>query len=224
MMTARCILEMGCILMLLAGCAGEPDVISAPNSVSQQDYVPVYVQQIHECERDSNDLQYDLIYLDEDEIPELVVARPGYEVSVYTCHAGELYTVLDHWGYGAMGNPGYEYIPKQNVIRNDNADLAGAILYVWYGRVNEDHEIESCYEQPFSSWSFRDTNHNGWMDEDEMEESQRFYYWGDVELTQAEYDAYMIQGDYEWIEGRVTAQEILEELRDIGSANPESGQ
>ncbi|MCM1124759.1 MAG: hypothetical protein NC416_19465, partial [Eubacterium sp.] len=71
---------------------------------------------------------YDLIYVDEDEIPELVSGLNGYYVNLYTYEDGTLYKLMDDWAYGAMGNAGYEYAPGDNSIRNYNADYAGAIM------------------------------------------------------------------------------------------------
>lgn len=196
-------------LLLLGGCTnGSTGVMNE----EQAAYIQEYIDKIRACEKDAADLQYDLIYLDEDEIPELVVGQTGYDVSVYTFSSGKLYTIIAHWPYGAMGNAGYEYIPKKNVIRNENADLAGAILYTSYDRVNEDHEIESYYEKTLSSWAFRDINHNYAIDDNEPITEDRYYYYGDQEITAEEYEAYFMLGEYHWLQGSKDASEILAEL------------
>lgn len=85
---------------------------------------------------------FDLIYFDEDDIPELTVGVNGYYISMYTYDDGTLYRVMDQWGYGAMGNPGYDYSPGKNSLRNYDADMAGAIMNTTYMMMNAQHEME----------------------------------------------------------------------------------
>lgn len=78
-------------------------------------YQEAYMAMLALCEL-SNDanLTCDLIYVDDDDIPELAVGYTGYWVSMYTYHDGKVSTLMDRWAYGAMGNVGYEYIPRGN--------------------------------------------------------------------------------------------------------------
>lgn len=177
------------------------------------DYAQAYADTINQWEKEAEGLTYDLIYLDEDEIPELVVGHTGYWVSMYTYSAGTLYTVMDCWGYGAMGNHGYEYIPYGNVVQNYNGDLAGAIMKEFYGRMNESHEIESYYEESLSMWMFKDVNNNYQIDEDEWQEGENYYYYGEDELTAEEYHSFLIPGDYQPIVGEKTAAEMALQLQ-----------
>lgn len=177
------------------------------------DFAQAYADTINQWEKEAEGLTYDLIYLDEDEIPELVVGHTGYWVSVYTYSGGTLYTVMDDWGYGAMGNHGYEYVPKKNVVRNYNGDLAGAIMKEFYGKINENHELESYYEEGLSMWMFKDTNHNYQMDEDEWHEGEMYYYYGEDELTEDEYEAFQISGAYQYLEGTKTVSEMRAQLQ-----------
>lgn len=197
-------------LFLLGSCA---NCNVSGQTQEKADYLQAYVDQINACEEDVDNLEYDLIYLNEDDIPELVVDKTGYEVSIYTYSSGELYTIMDHWPYGAMGNAGYEYIPRKNVIRNYNADLAGAIMYISYDRVNENYEIESYYDAALSSWSFRDSNHNYFMDENEPVTAERFHYYGEKEITAEEFDTYMIRGKYAMVQGKMCASEMIATLQ-----------
>lgn len=50
------------------------------------------------------------------------------------------------------------------------------------------------------------------IDEGEEISEEPFYYYGDTELTEEEYAAYKIEGEYEWISGDKTAEEILKLL------------
>ena len=40
---------------------------------------------------------YNLIYFNDDDIPELVVGVNGYYTSLYTYSDGKVYTLMDHW-------------------------------------------------------------------------------------------------------------------------------
>ncbi len=52
------------------------------------------------------ELTFDLIYLNDDDVPELVAGVTDYSVSLYTFADGQVYTLADNWGYGAFGNHG----------------------------------------------------------------------------------------------------------------------
>ncbi len=97
------------------------------------DYSEAYtaVSWLYELER-SFEQGYDLVYFDSDAIPELVAGAAGYYTSLYTYSNGYVYTLMDRWAYGAMGNAGYEFSSRKNSLRNYNTDYAGAILYTTY--------------------------------------------------------------------------------------------
>lgn len=160
---------------------------------------------------------YDLIYVDEDEIPELVSGRTGYHVNLYTYQDGTLYMPMDHWGYGAMGNAGYEYAPGKNSLRNYNADQAGAIMNTYYMRIDEQHAIEMPVW--IETYNFVDSNGNGWLDEDETygEGAGAVYINGErasEEEIEAVYAAYDMGDTYQYIVGRMTAAEVRRALRE----------
>jgi len=163
----------------------------------------------------SSGFLYDLIDVDGDEIPELVSGLNGYYVNLYTYEDGTLYTLMDEWGYGAMGNPGYEYAPGKNSMRNYNADHAGAIMKTYYMRINEQNEIETPVW--IESVNFDDSNGNGMPDADETYEEGVKVYVNDEESSEEElaavYAAYDM-GDYQYIEGEMTAEAVRDALRE----------
>lgn len=152
--------------------------------------------------------KYDLIYFNDDDIPELVAGVDWYYVSLYTYDAGSVYTLMDDWGYGAGGNQGYEYLPKKNALRNYNTDLAGEIMNETYATLKDGHELESY---SISSWSFKDENKNYMIDDGE-EQNGRWYYYESSEITPEEYSSYQILGDFDFIIGDKTAAQIISEL------------
>ena len=156
---------------------------------------------------------YDLIYVDEDEIPELVSGKRGYYVNLYTYHDGTLYTLMYDWGYGAMGNAGYEYAPRENSLRNYNADQAGAIMHTYYMCINEQHAIETPVW--IESYNFVDSNGNGWLDEEETYGEGEVYINGEKASEEEIADVYAFydMGEYQYIEGRMTAEDVRHALK-----------
>ena len=163
------------------------------------DYREAYlaVGKLKEMESDGK-IEYELVYFDEDDIPELVADHTGYFMSLYTYHDGKIYTLMNEWGYGAMGNAGYEYCPRKNSLRNYDADYAGLILYTTYCSISAEYTMDTVVS--IKTVNFDDVNGNGMPDGDE-EETVGYYgkdYIDNVEITPEEYDSYSM-GEYEWL-------------------------
>ena len=186
--------------------------------VIDADYAPAYINTINDYidnyENETDELRYDLIYVNEDDIPELVIGLPGYYVSLYTYSAGQVYTVMDEYGYGAMGNHGYSYIPKQNVISCDNSDLAGALMWEIFWKMNDLNVLEPLYDEDLNIRYF-ESEPDEFYPEDLSNidyTDNPYYYYGTTPLTQSEYLAYIPQGDYKYIEGVFDYDTIIEAL------------
>lgn len=209
--------------------AGNGNEASEENSVSGQSdenasdkkagelsgYQAAYEALSIQCEQeDGTDLTYNLIDVDGGGVPELAAVRNGYYVSLYTWDAGNTYTLMDHWSYGAMGNAGYEYCPGKNSLRNYNTDYAGAILYTTYMKVGSQHTIDTVAE--IVTYNFDDVNGNGKPDEEE-ESSMGFYstsYINGAEATDEECAA-LNAGEYEFIQGVMSGEELRAKLKEI---------
>lgn len=113
------------------------------------------------------DVEYSLVDIDGNDIPELTAGINGYYISLYTYDDGALYRLMDDWAYGAGGNSGYEYLPGENRLRNYDTDYAGMILYTTYMAVNDRHAIEVTEE--IKVLNFDDSNGNGVPDGDEYD-------------------------------------------------------
>lgn len=155
---------------------------------------------------------YDLIYFDNDDIPELVAGLDDYWVSMYTFDKkdGKVHQVIDRWGYGAMGNPGYEYLPKKNFLLNYNSDFAGAVRYTFCGKMKH-HEIISRYPKVIKQMNFADKNHNGVPDEGE-DTKQSYYYYGDQKISPEKYGSFIKSGKYKELTGRMPYQKMKKAL------------
>lgn len=150
---------------------------------------------------------YGLIYVDEDETPELAAGLAGYYTCLYTFHDGKIYTLMDHWAYGAMGNAGYEYAPRKNNIRNCNSDYAGAILYTTYMEISGSYTLDIKAE--IKTVNFDDVNGNGMPDEEEMD-SLGLYgadYMDGKEISSQEWKVFDA-GEYEMITGTMSLEEL----------------
>lgn len=166
------------------------------------------------CELESAVKQeYNLIYFDEDDIPELVVGVEGYYTSLYTYNDGKVYALMDCWPYGAMGNAGYEYSPGKNSLRNYNSDFAGAILYTTYMAVSDQYSMDTVVQ--IETYNFDDVNGNGIPDENETE-SIGYYsvsYINGAEVTEEECAAYDL-GGYEFIETTMSLEDLRAKLNE----------
>lgn len=174
----------------------------------ETDYSETYADKVRELSAKDSTLQYALIDLIDNGVPELVVDHSGYDVSVYTWIEEEAVALMDQWSYGAMGNAGYEYLPGQNVIRNYNMESAGAVVYESYMEVNDAYEVVSIYDEDLSIRHVRDVNGDGLIDEDEYSEEE-LYYLNETEISKEEYASYQIVGDYEPIKGSMSADAMI---------------
>ncbi len=179
----------------------------------ESDYSEAYADKVREMSATDESLQFALIDLIDNDVPELVIDHSGYDVSVFTWVEGEIIILMDQWSYGAMGNMGYEYLPGQNVIRNYNMESAGAIIYESYMKVNNNYEIVSIFDEDLSIWYIRDTNANGIVDEEDEYSDEPIYYCNEIEISEEEYVSYRIAGDYEPIMGSMSAGTILDLLQ-----------
>lgn len=155
--------------------------------------------------------EYNLIYFDEDDIPELVTGVNGYYTSMYTYHNGNVYLLMDRWPYGAMGNAGYEYVPYKNSLRNYNSDFAGAIVYTTYMTIGEKYTMDVVEE--IVTYNFDDSNGNGYPDADE-EGSIGYYavsYINGVQATAQECASYNV-GEYEYIDVNMSLEDLRARL------------
>lgn len=158
-----------------------------------------------------NSRTYNLIYLNDDAIPELAEDVPGYNLSLYTYADGRVYQLMDHWGYGAMGNAGYEYSAGKNSLRNYDADYAGAIMSATYMTMDNHYSLDTVVQ--IVSYNFDDVNGNGMLDDEEMD-SVGLYgvnYIDGAEVSPEECAAYDL-GGYAFIEGTMSFDELKKSL------------
>ena len=178
----------------------------------ETDYREEYIYKIRELSAKDESIQFALINLIDNGVPELVAGHFGYDVSVFTCVDEGIVTLMDQWPYGAMGNMGYEYLPGQNIIRNYNMESAGAIVYESYMKVDNSYEIVNIYGEDISIRYIKDTNADGIVDGEDEYSDDPIYYYGETEISEEEYTSYQIAGEYEQIEGSMSADTMIDIL------------
>ncbi len=156
-----------------------------------------------------DDVQFDLVYVDEDDVPELVASQPCI-CYLYTFHEDKVSTLMDGWVFGAMGNIGYSYLPRANRVHNHNYDFAGLLRYDTYMKISPEKTLVE--DVVVESWLFKDSNGNGYPDTGEYDDSDYVrYVVNDVEITQEEAETYR-NGDYTILSGSMTLAELREAL------------
>lgn len=153
-------------------------------------------------------IYFSLIYLDEDDIPELVFDLQHFTMAVFTYAPGkecdgvkDVSAVLNFYPYGVAGIMGYEYYPGQNILFYHDKDMAGYEEHIYYCRINDDKELEKIY----SVTALHIEVERVWED---------IYYYNGEEVSEAVYESYIMDGDCCFIGGSYLAGEMVEKLKD----------
>ncbi|MCH5269447.1 MAG: hypothetical protein J1E83_01735 [Lachnospiraceae bacterium] len=148
-----------------------------------------YIAKAEEIEEEYGfSMEYDLIYIDGDNIPELVAGPTGYWFILYTWKDGEVYELIDYAPYGTHGRI-YCFEPYQGIIEESVYDMittreesdSYTVFYTGYHTVTEDMEIMEQYElieewrETGSTYFYRDAP---WLETEprEIEEEEFFSY------------------------------------------------
>lgn len=159
---------------------------------------------------------YDLIYVDENDVPELVVGnQTNPVVDLYTYEDGKVYRIIEDWryrGYGAGRELMRDYLPRGNRIYS--LDLyGGSMVYDEYiDSLDETHHLKT---EADTSTVFSDGEKPG--------ESKQEHFIGDRQITEAENreylrDYYENKGQYKPIEGKYGYEEFAEVLAECERA------
>ena len=168
--------------------------------------------QITKIDNCQGDMRYSLVYIDNDDIPELVADDLGYNIEIYSFKNGHAVPVSDYLSYGISGNGGYEYAPNKNCIRYWSTDYAGLISYLNFMSVHDDMLIN---DYTVISNNYDDLNGNGEPDDNETTDKALenakgsvTYESSDKKLSQSDiknkvdaFDSYAFQalaGEYEY--------------------------
>lgn len=100
-----------------------------------------------EAEIFNEGFKYDLIYFNNDDVPELVVDLPNYWLTIYTFKNGKTVNMAENDGmftYGTGGLVGYSYASKKGVMTSSSHDNE-KYGYTLYYEVNENGVIINSY-------------------------------------------------------------------------------
>ncbi|MBQ6588353.1 MAG: hypothetical protein IJI01_06735 [Butyrivibrio sp.] len=137
------------------------------------------VAKLYNLANSEYDYAYGLVDGNGDAIPELII-NGASSVSLFTFENGHIHCLMQKWGWGAMGNYGYEYAPGKNVYLNENSDYAGAIRYAYFMMPREGQEIVTSYYEKTNF--FEDKDKDGVPSDEELDAnkdmsySESFYY------------------------------------------------
>ena len=166
------------------------------------------------CDGAYGGMSFNLIYFDDDDLPELVTNANNSFINLYTYSDGEVIQICDEWSYGAWGNGGYDFIEKKGIISWSDSDYAGALHWSNYLQWNPGiRDFEDLYDEPLRMQFFEDKNGNGEPDDDEyLSDDTVLYYYGDRQITEEEFESYDPEGDYGSLTGSMTYEEVLDKL------------
>lgn len=192
---------------------------------TEQTYQKLYKEAVEEfsnnrkaTETDYCKLCYDLIYFDDDDIPELVMGLSSYYVYMYTVVDNQMVPIINNWPYGAGGNGGYEYLERQGIVYNRNYDMAGAEAYDTYWKWDQnDRELHDINGDEYLFMRFyQDINGDGRYDIMDLnsggETKDPLFFFGEDEITEEEYLAHTVPGEYRLIHGEMTYDDIMKAL------------
>jgi hypothetical protein len=84
--------------------------------------------------KNDSDVTFSLIYLDDDDVPELVEDKDFYSVSVYSFKAGVAKPLMKNWYYCSVDVDGYYYAPKKGLVEYTD----GYEMQEYFGTFNKE--------------------------------------------------------------------------------------
>ncbi|MCR5402693.1 MAG: hypothetical protein K6E91_02605 [Butyrivibrio sp.] len=187
----------------------------------QMGYQDLYARIARLYQLTNDEYKFDLINVDDNSAPALVIDCNGYHMSLYSCENGKSHCLMYNRPYGAAGNAGYSYAPGKGVFFNQNSDHAGAIMNVYYMLMHEGKELEADYAVTYLM--FNDLNKDGSPSDDEIAATEdfhpysaKYYNYTDKNMTDAETEAKikLLDGyDQEYISGKLDYKTLINRLR-----------
>ena len=160
-------------------------------------YIRAAEASIAEYDISKDEMAFELVHIDGDEIPELVISKPGYYVDVYTYYNGNLSHIMDYWPYGAGGNYGYAYIPYENTVYNADSDLAGALKWITLYKISDDHNTMDYAVDQSLTIRYYESDEVFPDDFDSLPKlDSPLYYYGDTKIPEDEFNSIIPGGEY----------------------------
>ncbi len=182
------------------------------NIINTDDWIGAYIDVIVDfdaTDMEYNELKFDFVYLDDDDIPELVVDEWGNWVGVYTYIDGQVHKILDD-EYGPY-TVHYDYSPKTGILYMYYYSTLGKIDCISYYKLNGEYAMEEVYI--VETHYYEDQNGNLLWDDGEGFDTPEIWYDG-RQISQEEYNALPYSNYiFEEINGKMTALEAIEALQ-----------
>lgn len=195
---------------------------SLSQNTSNTDYAKEYIKIIDEYKSkySDNNFKCDLIYFNNDDIPDLVIDYGG--INLYIYENGTVYTLMENASYGIGGSKYYGYFEKKGVIYNYGNGFAGAIRCDTYYVLNSKHEFDIL---SYTGKEEGVINSNP-IPEETLEEIEKEiekyggYYYNEQKISEDEYNKKLKdfsvnsnEKDYKMLEGKKTIDEIKNHLQ-----------
>lgn len=107
---------------------------------AEKSYASEYIKIIDKIETEYPNSKYDLIYFNNDNIPDLVVDGPG--LNLYMYENGKVYTLMENESVGIGGSKYFDYLEKKGALYNYGNGYAGAISQVIIKVLNSKREFD----------------------------------------------------------------------------------
>lgn len=190
--------------------------------MNHDNWAQAYLSVIDELRENRNldVLEFSLLYVNDDDIPELVFGPDGCWVSVYTWQDGQVYIVMDQRPCLWMRT--YTYVPFQNSIKSyvydclnyDDDGYTSRYYEEFYQMAETTYELEYIYGLIMEDIIKYADEAGG------MEPSTTYYVEQDRierEITEEEYNAYYVREEEDIkLRGNSSADEIINELVKAG--------
>lgn len=105
-------------------------------------YAEEYIKIIDKfvAENHNSEIKCDLIYFNNDDIPDLVIDGSG--LNLYMYKNGKVYTLMENEPYGVGGSKYFSYLEKKGAIYNYGNSYAGAISQIVIKVLNSKEEFD----------------------------------------------------------------------------------
>ena len=206
-----------------------------------EDIINAYVEKIDELEKNRRErliteyeensnldystiknIKYDLGFINDDNIPELIASEEESWVGIYTYKNNKIVFIGSYsnepmtFDWGSEGNQSYEYIPKGSIIYNVRTDYGKLIYYYNYRKLTKDFKIENLYSEKLYLLHFEDINNNKIPEDDERYSQEiHHFFFGDKEIDEQRFRKYNITDVYENLFGTKNAEEMKYELEEL---------
>lgn len=186
-----------------------------------ENYKEAYLQLAKLAKLTSENFKYDLVYVDDDDIPELLMTDEYYGLSLYTFKDGYTHCLIAPCSYGSDMNPEYYYSPKNNLFLHYFDTMEGAYQIKIYMSPREGKEIANDYA--IEGIMYEDTDGDGHPSEEEFNpntqvelKATKYENLTDTPLSNSELNEKIAERasyEYEVLLGKMNCDELIEALK-----------